>query len=35
MFFYRFVFLLILGHEEKCLGTPNTRQDPIEAAWGG
>lgn len=34
MFFYRFIFLVLLGHEEKCLGAPNTEQDAIKAAWG-
>lgn len=35
MFFHRFIFLVILGHEEKCLGAPNIKRDPIKAAWGG
>lgn len=35
MVFYRFISLIILGREKKCLGAPNTKQDPIVASWGG
>lgn len=35
MVFYKFIFLVILGREEKCLEAPNTKQDPVKEAWGG